>query len=230
MTVIQFDQVRFRWPDQTDDIIKIASFSLSQGEKVFLQGPSGSGKSTLLSLMAGIHQPLHGDIRLLGESFSTLSASKRDRRRADHVGYIFQQFNLLPYLSVIDNVLLPCRFSALRKKKTNNPEQEAKRLLRSLQLPESCLSRQVTQLSIGQQQRVAAARALIGRPALLIADEPTSALDHDNRNHFIQLLMDECEQAGASLLFVSHDPTLTNGFDRILNLKDLNQCESEKQT
>ncbi|MDO6707670.1 ABC transporter ATP-binding protein [Photobacterium sp. 1_MG-2023] len=227
MTIMQLDQVRFRWPDQSDDLISITSFSLSQGEKVFLQGPSGSGKSTLLSLMAGIHQPIQGDIRLLGESFSSLSASQRDRRRADHIGYIFQQFNLLPYLSVIDNVLLPCHFSPLRKQKTTAPEQEAKRLLKSLQLPDSCLSRQVTQLSIGQQQRVAAARALIGRPALLIADEPTSALDHDNRNHFIHLLMDECEQAGASLLFVSHDPTLTQGFDRILNLQELNHRQGE---
>ncbi|KDM92546.1 ABC transporter ATP-binding protein [Photobacterium galatheae] len=225
MTVIHLDQVRFRWPDQTEDILSIESFSLLQNEKVFLQGPSGSGKSTLLSLMAGIHQPLQGDIWLRGESFSTLSAAKRDRRRADHIGYIFQQFNLLPYLSVIENVLLPCRFSPLRKEKTANPEQEARRLLKALQLPEACLSRQVTQLSIGQQQRVAAARALIGRPALLIADEPTSALDHDNRNHFIKLLMDECELAGASLLFVSHDPTLTHGFDRTLNLAALNRSQ-----
>ncbi|UTM56997.1 ABC transporter ATP-binding protein [Photobacterium sp. CCB-ST2H9] len=226
MTVMQLNQVRFRWPGQQSDILNIDSLSLAPGEKTFLKGPSGSGKSTLLSLLAGIHQPQTGHIRLLNHPFSALSASKRDQRRADHIGYIFQQFNLLPYLSVVDNVLLPCHFSSLRKKNAGQPEREAKRLLRALQLPDECLSRQVSQLSIGQQQRVAAARALIGRPALLIADEPTSALDHENRNHFIKLIMDECEHAGTSLFFVSHDPTLTDGFNQILSLTELNQCKS----
>ncbi|MEL6114620.1 ABC transporter ATP-binding protein [Photobacterium sp. SP02] len=222
MTVMSLEKIRFRWPVQDTDTLNIPAFSLAKGEKVFLKGPSGSGKSTLLSVMAGIHKPQQGSIHLLDQPFSDLSSSNRDRQRADHIGYIFQQFNLLPYLSVLDNVLLPCHFSARRRQATKHPAQEARRLLQALQLPAECLSRPVTQLSIGQQQRVAAARALIGRPALLIADEPTSALDHDNRNHFLRLLMEECRQANTSLLFVSHDPTLTTDFDRVLDLTDMN--------
>lgn len=222
MTVMSLEKIRFRWPEQDTDTLNIPAFSLAKGEKVFLKGPSGSGKSTLLSVMAGIHKPQQGSIHLLDQPFSDLSSSNKDRQRADHIGYIFQQFNLLPYLSVLDNVLLPCHFSARRRQATKHPAQEARRLLQALQLPAECLSRPVTQLSIGQQQRVAAARALIGRPALLIADEPTSALDHDNRNHFLRLLMAECRQANTSLLFVSHDPTLTTDFDRVLDLTDMN--------
>lgn len=228
MNVIELSDLHFRWPKQSTDLLNIPSLTVKKGEKVFLKGPSGSGKSSLLSLLAGITQPTSGKISLLQQPFSTLKPSQRDKFRANHIGYIFQMFNLLPYLSVIDNVLLPCRFSEQRKRQVaDSMEQEAKRLLSQLHLPEECLEKPISELSIGQQQRVAAARALIGKPELLIADEPTSALDHDNREAFIQLLMAECEQAGTTLLFVSHDETLEALFDRSITLKDINQAARE---
>ncbi|ELR63208.1 Methionine ABC transporter ATP-binding protein [Photobacterium marinum] len=228
MNVIELSDLHFRWPKQSTYLLNIPSLTVKKGEKVFLKGPSGSGKSSLLSLLAGITQPTSGKISLLQQPFSTLKPSQRDKFRANHIGYIFQMFNLLPYLSVIDNVLLPCRFSEQRKRQVaDSMEQEAKRLLSQLHLPEECLEKPISELSIGQQQRVAAARALIGKPELLIADEPTSALDHDNREAFIQLLMAECEQAGTTLLFVSHDETLEALFDRSITLKDINQAARE---
>lgn len=228
MSVIEVSHLTFSWPKQTENLLDIPSLRIEKGEKVFLKGPSGSGKSSLLSLLTGITQPTSGEITLLKEPFSSLKPAQRDKFRADHIGYIFQMFNLLPYLSVIDNVLLPCRFSSLRKIQLNGEmEQEAKRLLTQLHLPHECLEQPISELSIGQQQRVAAARALIGQPELLIADEPTSALDHDNREAFIQLLMAECEKADTTLLFVSHDETLEGLFDRSIALNDINLAARE---
>nr|WP_086937614.1 ATP-binding cassette domain-containing protein [Thaumasiovibrio occultus] len=228
MNVITIDNLHFRWQDQPRDLLHIPHFSLAKGEKAFLKGPSGSGKSSLLSLLTGISEPQSGEITLLGTQVTGMKPAQRDHFRADNLGYIFQMFNLLPYLSVVDNVLLPCRFSRQRRQSIQGDiADEAKRLLDALHLPTSCLTRPVTQLSIGQQQRVAAARALIGKPPLLIADEPTSALDHDNREAFIELLMHECDNAETSLLFVSHDHTLERLFDRSVDLTQLNQAVQE---
>ncbi|MGF1681972.1 ATP-binding cassette domain-containing protein [Photobacterium minamisatsumaniensis] len=223
MKTIELNNLTFRWPNQKYNLLDIPSLIIEEGEKVFLKGPSGSGKSSLLSLLAGISQPTTGNIALLRQTFSQLKSTHRDQFRADNIGYIFQMFNLLPYLSVIDNVLLPCRFSKERRQQLGKDMHvEAKRLLSQLQLPDDCLQRPVNELSIGQQQRVAAARALIGSPKLLIADEPTSALDHDNREAFIQLLMEECDRANITLLFVSHDETLETLFDRSISLNTIN--------
>ncbi|MDD1793703.1 ABC transporter ATP-binding protein [Enterovibrio sp. ZSDZ42] len=222
--MLLIENLCFKWPRQADWQIDIPHFEVKQNEKVFLKGASGCGKSTLLGLIAGINVAESGVLRILDTDLSSMKGAKRDAFRADHLGYIFQQFNLLPYLSVLDNVTLPCRFSSKRKQRVEvKLEEEATRLLRALALPDSCLNKPVTELSIGQQQRVAAARALIGRPALLLADEPTSALDHDSRNAFITLLMKECERAGTSLLFVSHDHTLESHFDRAVSLTDINR-------
>ena len=228
MSVIELNQLTFKWPKQEGNLLDIPSLTITKGEKVFLKGPSGSGKSSLLSLLAGISQPTSGEITLLGQPFSQLKPNQRDKFRADHIGYIFQMFNLLPYLSVIDNVLLPCRFSRQRKNQLSGEmDLEAKRLLNQLHLPQECLEQPINELSIGQQQRVAAARALIGQPELLIADEPTSALDHANREAFIQLLMAECDKAETTLLFVSHDETLEGLFDRSIALGHINQAAKE---
>jgi len=208
--------------------LDIPALAIVGGEHVFLKGPSGSGKSTLLALLGGVLAPDSGDIRLLQQSLTELTAVKRDRFRANHVGFIFQLFNLLPYLSVIDNVVLPCQFSDRRHdavtRSQSSLEQEARRLLASLGLTdEALLGRRVTDLSIGQQQRVAAARALIGGPELLIADEPTSSLDADNRAGFIQLVLEECDRTGATVLFVSHDEALGQHFHRQLDMADINR-------
>ena len=212
--------LRFGW-DKTD-VIAMPRFEVARGERVFVCGPSGSGKSTLLSLLAGIAVPREGHIRIEDTVLSGLSSSARDQFRADHIGYIFQQFNLLPYLGVLDNVLLSCAFSLQREQRAGGPAAarlEGIRLLASLGLDDARLrERRVAELSVGQQQRVAAARALIGSPALVIADEPTSALDADARDAFLRLLLSECERGSSSLVFVSHDMALARHFDRVVRL------------
>ena len=222
--MLAINNLAFRWPDQADWQIKIEHFAMSKGEKVFLRGASGEGKSTLLSLIAGINQAEQGSIELLGTSLGSLKGAQMDKFRADHLGYIFQQFNLLPYLSVIDNVLLPCQFSAKRKARIGrDSKEEALYLLKALGLPATSFEKPVVELSIGQQQRVAAARALIGKPAFLLADEPTSALDFDTRKVFLHLFLDECEKNQVSVLFVSHDTSLQSYFDRSVSLSDINK-------
>ncbi len=207
-------------------LLDISDLHISRGERVFLHGPSGSGKSTLLGLLGGVLSPSAGRLDVLGQDLSGLGARACDRFRADNLGIIFQMFNLLPYLSVRDNVLLSCRFSnsrALRTEAKGGMAAEADRLLTVLGLPEEALSRPVVALSVGQQQRVAAARALIGQPELIIADEPTSALDADRRGVFVDLLSEECALSGATLVFVSHDLSLSPSFDRTISLNDINR-------
>lgn len=228
--LISLSNLGFAWPGQAQ-LLDIPSFTLQRGESLFLKGPSGSGKTTLLGLLGGVQTPNRGSIRLLDQELSALSASARDRFRVDHTGYIFQQFNLLPFLSVRENVELPCHFSRTRAQRAiqrhGSIDQAAATLLAHLGLKEpTLLERRADALSIGQQQRVAAARALIGQPELVIADEPTSALDADAREAFLQLLFAECRDAGASLLFVSHDQSLAPLFDRSLSLAELNRAAS----
>jgi putative ABC transport system ATP-binding protein len=228
-SVVNITNLRFAWPNASQDTLDIPNFTVQEGEHVFIKGPSGCGKSTLLGLLTGINQVQHGQVDVLGTDVRSLSSSARDKFRADNIGYIFQQFNLLPYLSVIENVILPCQFSTQRKKQLKkSPQKEAQDLLTRLHLPQELLNKPVVELSIGQQQRVAAARALIGAPKLIIADEPTSALDHDNRSAFIELLMEQANLAQSTLVFVSHDPTLEKLFDRSVNLKQLNEAGKDK--
>lgn len=225
--MISIKGLSFSWPKQ-HAILKINELEIKKGESIFLQGPSGSGKSTLLSLLAGINQPSSGKIEILNTNLNELSAGQRDKFRAEHIGYIFQMFNLLPYLSVIENVTLACEFSKKRKvkalQKSKTVIDEAKRLLDHLEIPEHLFDQNILNLSIGQQQRVASARALIGSPELLIADEPTSALDQASREAFIKLLFKECKSAGTTLLFVSHDDTLKPLFERYVCLKTINEA------
>ena len=220
---VRVEGLRFAWPGHPP-VLDIAHFSLARGEKLFLRGPSGSGKSTLLGLIAGVLTPQAGTVEVLGHDMAALSAAKRDRVRADHLGVIFQMFNLVPYLSLTGNVTLPLRFSPARRKAAGDrPDEEAARLLGRLGLTDdSMLHRRVSDLSVGQQQRVAAARALMGGPEIVIADEPTSALDADARDRFIELLSEEAGRTGAALLFVSHDASLARLFDRAVDLSTIN--------
>jgi putative ABC transport system ATP-binding protein len=193
---------------------------------VFLHGPSGCGKSSFLGLLAGVLQPQHGRVSLLGQDWATLPLGQRDAFRADHVGVIFQQFNLLPYLSVLDNVTLPCRFSKLRREScqaAGGPEASAQTWLQRMGLPEGLWARRADTLSLGQQQRVAAARALIGQPELVLADEPTSALDAALRHDFMDVLMQATRDAGSTLVCVSHDPQQAARFDLNWSLPELQQ-------
>lgn len=228
---VLLEQTVFRWPKQERNTLDIPAFSAASGEHIFISGPSGSGKSTLLVLVAGILTPTSGTVSVNGICLNELSGAQRDIFRGDHIGFIFQQFNLIPYLSILENVLIPCRFSLLRHERAcarfRSPEAEARTLLERLDLSPSLWNKPVNKLSVGQQQRVAAARALIGRPSLLIADEPTSSLDADRRKAFLRLLLGECREAGASLLFVSHDQSLTEGFSTVVHLPELNRAAEE---
>ncbi|MGI9421484.1 MAG: ABC transporter ATP-binding protein [Geminicoccaceae bacterium] len=220
------DDVSFRWPGREAFSLAIEAFHVGAAEKLLLIGPSGSGKSTLLSLLCGIVTPDEGRIRVLDADLAILDASARDRFRVEHFGIIFQMFNLLPYLSVIDNVLLPLSFSGKRRQQaaegTSSVNAEARRLMERLGLGADVLaSRSAARLSVGQQQRVAAARALIGRPEVLVADEPTSALDRKHQRHFLELLFGEADAAGTSVIMVSHDETLAPEFDRVVDLTDI---------
>ncbi|MEO1773422.1 MAG: ATP-binding cassette domain-containing protein [Pseudomonadota bacterium] len=220
---LRLDAVRFAWPGAGGFSLGVESLCVARGERVFLQGPSGSGKSTLLSLICGIVSPDAGEIAVMGEPFSTLSARRRDRLRAERMGVIFQMFNLLPYASPIENVVLPLAFAPLRARRVGRDRAgEARRLLTALGLPEAVIdARRAASLSVGQQQRVAVARALIGTPDIVVADEPTSALDGDARDAFLALLFDQVAAAGASLIMVSHDASLAQRFDRRLTLAEI---------
>lgn len=224
--VVEIRDLAFAWPGH-EVVLDLPTLTIAKGERVFIKGPSGSGKSTLLGLLAGIQTANHGTLEVLGQPLAQLSGRARDHFRAANLGYIFQQFNLLPFLSVQDNVTAALTFSPEKRSRLQaSPQQEACRLLAELQLPDEALHRPVHALSIGQQQRVAAARALIGSPPLVIADEPTSALDTDNRAAFIKLLFEECDKQGSTLIFVSHDPHLEPLFPRVENLQQLNRRAS----
>ncbi len=229
--MIELDALRYRWPGAAHDCLAIDALRVDAGRTLFLHGPSGGGKSTLLGLLAGVLLPREGKVSLLGTPWASLSGARRDAFRADHVGYIFQQFNLLPYLSVLDNVLLPCRFSGLRRQRAmaaaGSPLAAAAALLQRVGLNQGLWARAASQLSVGQQQRVAAARALIGQPELVIADEPTSALDSALRDSFMALLLQQCRDAGSTLVFVSHDERLAELFDCSVSLPQINQAAQE---
>ncbi|MGK6309192.1 ABC transporter ATP-binding protein [Variovorax sp. DT-64] len=225
--VLSVEALRFAWPGASVPCIDIERLDIEAGEAVFLHGPSGCGKSTLLSLLAGVLVADAGRATLLGQDWAALSGAARDRQRVAHVGYIFQQFNLLPYLSVLDNVLLPCRFSARRREQAGReggPRAQAAQLLQAMGLPQALWKRQAMQLSVGQQQRVAAARALIGHPEVVIADEPTSALDEDRREAFLDVLVEACRANRSALVFVSHDQRIAARFGRHLLLPEINRA------
>ncbi len=222
---ILIEQLRFRYPDQSEDQLRIRHWSVAKGARIFLRGESGAGKSTLLHLLAGLKTPQHGRLCVSGQDLGALTTAQRDRFRARHIGVIYQQFNLVPYLSVLDNVLLA---PVLARQHERPTRQRAEDLLQNLHLSPSLFSRPAEQLSIGQQQRVAIARALINRPALLLADEPTSALDPRNREAFMQALMQQCEEAQTTLLLVSHDLALAAQFDQCVELAALNEAQEEQ--
>jgi putative ABC transport system ATP-binding protein len=206
------------------DVLSIDHLRVDRGETVFLHGPSGSGKTTLLGILAGVLQASSGRASVLGEDFTTMSSGARDAFRARHLGYVFQMFNLIPYLSVRENILLPLRLDAHRRAKLGSTSlaAAARDIAGELDIVE-LLDAPISELSVGQQQRVAAARALIGAPEVIIADEPTSALDTDRREQFLQLLFASCRHAGATLIFVSHDHTLMPLFSRTVELADINR-------
>lgn len=219
--VLELSDVRYRWPGRASFELQVSHMALAQGERVLLLGESGSGKSTLLSLICGTIVTQSGDVRVAGTDISSLSSGKRDRFRAEQIGLIFQQFNLLPFASVQDNILLPLRFAPDRAKRVPIPAHEAERLCRDLGLDQDVMGARAGTLSVGQQQRVAAARALIGTPSLIVADEPTSSLDAATQVAFLDVLFEQSCSHSTTVLMVSHDARLADQFDRVIHMADI---------
>jgi putative ABC transport system ATP-binding protein len=219
---ISFRNVRFGYR-KTEPVIHVPSFDVIAGDRIFLYGPSGSGKTTFLSLISGILLPQEGEISVLGRTITRLSASSRDELRGSEIGYIFQRLNLIPYLTVAENIALPCQLHAGRRKRITSGSiaEEIERLATRLDI-RAKLSSSVDRLSAGQQQRVAIARAIIGSPSIVIADEPTSSLDSARRDAFLALLTEIAEEVGTTLLFVSHDVSLAARFKTVLALDQVN--------
>ena len=192
---------------------------------MLLLGNSGAGKTTLLHLLCGLLTPTSGRLTVGSKSLHTSTDRELDRWRGAEVGVIFQQFNLLPFGTVADNILLPLRFAPDRRRRAGDGRARALMLCQALGLPEAVLSARAGTLSVGQQQRVAVARALIGEPPLLVADEPTSALDAGTQAAFLDLLFEQARACGSALLMVSHDPRLAARFDRVLQMEDIAQSK-----
>ncbi|MFD2741396.1 ABC transporter ATP-binding protein [Sulfitobacter aestuarii] len=222
---LALQDLRYTWPGRNGFGLNVSDFSLMPGESVLLLGESGAGKSTLLSLVCGIVTVSSGRVTVEGTDLARLRAGERDRFRAERIGVIFQQLNLLPYARVADNILLPLHFAPERRRRVRNPGAEAARLCQDLGLPTEILAAPAGRLSVGQQQRVAVARALIGRPSLIVADEPTSALDAATQDSFLTLLFDQAAEAGSSMLMVSHDERLGSRFDRVVRLEEIAETQ-----
>ena len=190
--------------------LEMADFSLAKAEEVLLVGGSGSGKSTLLSLIAGLAQPSEGRIMIDGQNICELTGADRDRFRGKSIGMIFQTFNLLEGFSARENIELALLFSGTP---ASEHRQRTDTLLERLGIerPDAMPS----ELSVGQQQRVAVARAIAPRPTLVLADEPTASLDPDNARKAIDLIRESCREDGAALLCTSHDPSLKESFARV---------------
>jgi len=222
---IRIKSLKFSYEAKADRpgplVLNIDELEILAAEKVFLYGPSGFGKSTLLNIMAGVLEIKSGTVEVLGQNLHAISQGARDHLRGENVGYIFQIFNLIPYLNIKENIVLPC---LINKKRAAGIDfyAQADELIKTLGLSEHA-ENNVTNLSIGQQQRVAAARALIGNPKVIIADEPTSSLDEKNTSEFMNLLLTEWEKRKFTLIFVSHDTSLKKYFPRTISLPDINK-------
>jgi len=201
-------------------VLDIDSFALEAGEQCALEGQSGSGKSTLLNVIAGIMRPDSGHVLVGGHDIARFDEASRDRVRADTLGLVFQQFNLLPGFTALENVLVAMSFGSVRPDRTRAAD-----LLGAVGLGHR-LDHKPAELSIGQQQRVAVARALANRPRAVLADEPTASIDTRHQQQVIDLLRDSCRAEGAALLVVTHDPGVAGQFPRRMRLEDFNRAAS----
>jgi putative ABC transport system ATP-binding protein len=216
---ITINQLEFYYSETPNhQVINIPSWDLADNEQVFIHGPSGCGKTTFLNLISGIIPVSNGSIEMFGYSLQKMKSRQLDKLRANHIGGVFQNFNLIPYLSPIENIKLASQFSKL-----NTSNGSITELLNKLKLEKKAWDKPTHQLSMGQKQRVAIARALINHPKLIIADEPTSSLDENNRDAFIALLMEQVSELNCALVFISHDLSLSSHFSRIESFKDINQ-------
>ena len=221
---LEIKNLFFEWKEKKKFQLDLKSFKLKKRKKVLILGESGSGKSTLLNIISGIIKPSSGIIKINQINISDLSPKKKDYFRASNIGVIFQQFNLLEYISPLNNILLPCYFTGFKSKNYNYFHEKAFYLADKLGIKKNILTQNKSkELSVGQKQRIAIIRAIINTPKLILADEPTSALDNKNKIKFIELLFEVCEQERTTLLMVSHDTSLTKHFDDNYLLEGLNK-------
>ena len=202
--------------------IEFPDIEIETGQRLLISGVSGCGKTTLLSLIAGALKLQEGSITFNDNDYSDMSSMLLDKFRADHIGYIFQTLNLIPFLSVSENITLGIRFSKNRKSKVNDLNQEIMRLISSLGLDTEILNTAINNLSVGQQQRVAVARALLGKPDLILADEPTSGLDNGTSKKFLNEVMHTFDPSHQAIIMVSHDLSISSYFDTILDFNKHN--------
>ena len=214
---IKLHDVSYSYPGE-DLVMRYPSLQLNQGEQVAVTGRSGCGKTTLLSLIAGLFTPTQGRIEVLDESLSDQDDGTRRAFRAQHIGFIFQEFELLPYLCGVDNILLPYHIHPALTLDTQI-KSEATRLLEQADIAHLA-TRYPSQMSQGERQRVALCRALVTRPKLLLADEPTGNLDPDNAARVMQTIHRYCQDQGATLLAITHDHSLLTAFDRHIDLAE----------
>ncbi|MBS0188873.1 MAG: ABC transporter ATP-binding protein [Planctomycetes bacterium] len=213
---LDIQELQFRYRGTDALVIDLPALSLLPGEQVLLKGGSGTGKSTLLQIIAGLIDPASGRVTVAGQDMHALHGADRDRFRGSHLGMIFQTFNLLQGFTAAENVLAALMFSDVPRPRHRARVQE---LLGSLGIARPDLL--VEQLSVGQQQRVAVARAVACRPAIVLADEPTASLDPENAESAIELIQRTCRETGAALLCTSHDPVMVKRFDRVEDLVKL---------
>ncbi|MCP4915094.1 MAG: ABC transporter ATP-binding protein [Oligoflexia bacterium] len=222
MNTVELENIKFSYQNNVD-VLNIESLEIVKGERVFIHGPSGSGKSTLLNLLAGVLTPSSGSLKVLDKKLNDLSVSERDKFRGDHIGFVFQSFNLIPYLTIKENISLPYRVSKIKRNKISDIEEETLKIAKHLKI-DNFLDQKVSRLSIGQQQRVGVARALIGNPDIVIADEPTSSLDDEVTDSFMNLLLEKQKESGFTLIFVSHDKRLEKHFSKVISLSEINKA------
>jgi len=202
-------------------ILDIAQFDVAGGEQMGLVGKSGCGKTTLLHTIAGITRADAGEIKIDGIDIATLSEAGVDKVRADRIGYVFQTFNLLPGFTAFENVLLGMTFARNRK-----DPQRARQLLDRVGLSHRA-THKPTALSVGEQQRVAVARALANRPSLLLADEPTANIDPRNQQKIVDLIRQTCREENVSLIIVTHSAEVAGQFERVDRLEEINQTNNK---
>lgn len=223
--LIDLNQVKFSYSSEPNShTLNLPSWQVFERESVLLIGSSGSGKSTLLNLLCGLLSPDSGHVLVADHALESLTARQRDAFRATQIGYVAQSFNLIPYLSAIDNIRLTNYFA--QTSNANSKDCDIEPLLRELNITQMQSQKPVNRLSTGQQQRVAIARAIVNKPKLLIADEPTSALDQTNRDQFMSILMTTAERHNMTLVFVSHDLSLKRYFQRVDSMSDINTFEA----
>ena len=223
---LEINNLLFKWHNEDNFLLKIKKLSIENNNKVIMFGESGSGKSTLLNLISGILSPISGTIIIKNKKITQFTPNKKDAFRANNIGVIFQQFNILDYISPLQNILLPCFFTNFKKKNKKYFYDRAFELAHKLGLNKNILLQtNSNKLSVGQKQRVAILRSVINKPFLILADEPTSALDNKNKENFLDLLMTICETEKVTLLMVSHDTSLKKYFNIFINLEKISHSK-----